>query len=282
MNSPSTTSDSPIAQTSASRNAGLDLSVVIPVMNEEEAAPDLAEEISQALDEAGLNWECLWVNDGSTDNTREALMQRAVRRWPGRHFIVDLDRNYGQSAALAAGFRHARAEIIATLDGDGQNDPHDIPRLLERLRKGDVDMVNGVRSRRQDSWVRKVASRIANGFRNWLTHESVTDVGCSMRVFRKRFVSEIPVFKGMHRFLPTLARMCGARITEMPVNHRPRTKGTTKYNISNRLWVGLADTFAVRWMQWRLVRPSVRAVLGPDGDARPDAAGKDAAASRKR
>ncbi len=238
------------------------VSVVVPVMNEEESAPDLAAEVTEALDGAGLSWECLWVNDGSTDRTLDVLVAKAVERWPGKHRVLDLDRNYGQSAALAAGFRHARGEILATLDGDGQNDPHDIPRLLEALDDEGVDMVNGVRARRQDSVVRRISSRIANGFRNWLTRESVYDVGCAIRVFRRECVRDVPVFKGMHRFLPTLARLQGARITEMPVNHRPRTRGRTKYGISNRLWVGLADVFAVRWMQWRMVRPQVRAEFG--------------------
>ncbi len=243
------------------RNAPPEISLVVPVMNEEESVPALAEEITDVMEGMGIGWECVWVNDGSTDGTLEVLEREAVKRWPGRHRILDLDGNFGQSAALAAGFRAARAEIVATLDGDGQNDPHDIPRLFERLQRGDVDVVNGVRARRRDSLVRKVSSRIGNGFRNWATHESVSDVGCSMRVFRKQFVQDIVVWKGMHRFLPTLARMRGARITEMPVNHRPRTRGVTKYGISNRLWVGLGDTLAVRWMQARLVWPRVRSVI---------------------
>ncbi|NOY80164.1 MAG: glycosyltransferase family 2 protein [Kiritimatiellaeota bacterium] len=238
------------------------VSVVVPVMNEEESAPDLAAEVTEALDGAGLSWECVWVNDGSTDRTLDVLVAKAVERWPGKHRVLDLDRNYGQSAALAAGFRHARGEILATLDGDGQNDPHDIPRLIEALDAQGVDMVNGVRARRRDSAVRRISSRLANGFRNWLTRESVSDVGCAIRVFRRQCVQDILVFKGMHRFLPTLARLQGARIAEMPVNHRPRTRGQTKYGISNRLWVGLADVFAVRWMQWRMVRPRVRAEFG--------------------
>lgn len=234
-------------------------------MNEEESAPDLAAEITAAMDEAGIEWECLWVNDGSSDRTLDVLIAGAVKRWPGRHRILDLDRNYGQSAALAAGFRSARGQVLATLDGDGQNDPRDIPRLLEHLEAGEADMVNGVRARRRDSVIRRMSSKIANGFRNRLTRESVSDVGCAIRVFRCDCVRDIPVFKGMHRFLPTLARMQGARITEMPVNHRPRTRGQTKYGISNRLWVGIADVFAVRWMQWRMVRPKVREEFGDGG-----------------
>jgi glycosyltransferase involved in cell wall biosynthesis len=171
---------------------------------------------------------------------------------------VDLDRNYGQSAAMSAGFGAASGEVFATLDGDGQNDPADLPMLIGRLLEGGVDMVNGVRRKRRDSIIRKISSRVANRFRNWLTHESVTDVGCSIRAFRRECVRGIPVFKGMHRFFPTLVRMQGFAITEVSVNHRPRTKGVTKYGIHDRLWVGIWDTMAVRWMLARMVFPKVR------------------------
>lgn len=235
---------------------GVEVSVVVPVMDEEASVARLAEEIAEAMARTGRRWECVWVDDGSTDGTRAALEAVAAKR--PEHRVVALDGHFGQSAALAAGFSSARGPIVATLDGDGQNDPADIPRLLERLDRGDVDMVNGVRAKRRDSFVRRASSKIANAFRNWLTKESVTDVGCSLRVFRKSCVEGIPVFKGMHRFLPTLARLRGARIAEVPVHHRPRTAGRTKYGIGNRLWVGISDTLAVRWMQRRLVWPRVR------------------------
>jgi glycosyltransferase involved in cell wall biosynthesis len=160
-------------------------------------------------------------------------------------------RNSGQSAALDAGFRFARGEIVVTLDADLQNDPADIPRLLERI--GEFDVVSGVRARRQDSWVRRVSSRVANRVRNRVTHESVTDVGCTLRAARVEYLRRIHVFNGMHRFLPTLLRMEGARVTEVPVNHRPRLHGQPKYNIRNRIWRALMDLFGVRWMQTRWV-----------------------------
>jgi glycosyltransferase involved in cell wall biosynthesis len=165
--------------------------------------------------------------------------------------IVRQRRNHGQSAALDAGFRFARGGVVVTLDADLQNDPADIPRLLERI--GEYDVVSGVRARRQDSWVRKMSSRIANGVRNKVTHESVTDVGCTLRACRTEFLRRIPVFNGMHRFLPTLLRMEGARVTEVPVNHRPRLHGQPKYNIRNRLFRALADLYGVRWMQTRWI-----------------------------
>jgi glycosyltransferase involved in cell wall biosynthesis len=243
------------------------VSVVVPVRNEEENIPALAAEIAAALERVGRPWECLWVNDGSTDGT-QAVLDRLARAQP-RHRVICLDGNFGQSAALAAGFARARGPVVCTLDGDGQNDPADLPGLLERLGAGDVDMVNGIRQLRRDTWTRRAGSRIANGFRNLLTGERVRDVGCSIRAFRREGVEGLPLFKGMHRFLPTLVRMKGFRITEMPVRHRPRTRGRTKYGISNRLWVGLADTFAVCWMQRRLVWPKVRSETPVAGSGRP-------------
>jgi len=236
----------------------LDISIVVPVKDEAESVADLAAEVSRAMASGDWSWECLWVNDGSRDGTAEAL--RGVVRQSANHGWVDLDGNYGQSAALAAGFAQARGRILATLDGDGQNDPADLPLLVRQLEDEGVDMVNGVRARRHDSWVRRASSRLANGFRNWLTGECVTDVGCAIRVVRRDCVLRIPVFKGMHRFLPTLVRMQGFTITERPVRHRPRTRGRTKYGINNRLWVGIADTVAVCWMKRRLVWPRVRPV----------------------
>ena len=236
-------------------SAKIDVSVIVPVMNEEENIPVLAAEIEAALAARGRAWECVWVNDGSTDGSPRALDQ-LVAQSPA-HRAIHLDGNFGQSAALAAGFAAARGAVLCTLDGDGQNDPADLPALLQRVESGAADMMNGVRAQRRDSWLRRASSRIGNGFRNWATREHVRDVGCSIRAFRRECVQGIPVFRGMHRFLPTLVRIRGFRIAEMPVRHRPRVKGITKYGISNRLWVGLGDTLAVRWMQSRLVWPKV-------------------------
>ena len=237
-------------------------SIVVPVKNEEESIGGLASEISAAMKTWGGDWECVWINDGSDDETADVLA-RLCRNNP-EHRFFNLDRNYGQSAALAMGFTVAAGDIIGTLDGDSQNDPADFPRLLEHLEKTGATMVNGVRAKRKDTGIRKICSKIANGFRNWLTRETVTDVGCAIRVFRRDALQGMPVFKGMHRFLPTLARMNGGTIDELPVNHRSREHGKTKYGINNRLWVGLADSFAVRWMQWRLVFPKCAEKPGND------------------
>ncbi len=227
------------------------LSVVIPVKDEEANIEPLASEITDVLDRWGGSWECIWVDDGSRDATLSLL--ESLNALDERHQFISLDRNYGQSTALVAGFRHVRGRVVATLDGDGQNDPHDIPRLIEILEREDVDVVNGIREKRKDSLVRRVCSRIANWFRNLVTGDSIQDVGCSMRVFRSECLDGLMVFEGMHRFLPTLIKMRGWKAVEVPVNHRMRIGGRTKYGISNRLWVGLVDTLFVRWMKRRMI-----------------------------
>jgi len=228
----------------------MDLSIIIPAYNEEENLPVLLGEIHQALEPLGKDYEVLVVDDGSTDRTLEVVRELAAD--DPRLRILRLTRNSGQSAALDAGFRHARAPVLATLDADLQNDPADLPQMLAKLEEG-WDVVSGIRTQRRDTWVRRVSSKIANGVRNRLTHESVTDVGCTLRVYRKEHTDRIFLFTGLHRFLPTLLRMAGARVTEVPVRHRPRLHGEPKYNIRNRVWKALADLFAVRWMQSRWI-----------------------------
>ena len=233
------------------------LSIIVPVMNEEDNVSALASEIEGVLDGTLWSWECCWIDDGSTDQTVSRL--RDIVRHNPKHRLIEHTRNFGQSAALATGFRHARGELLVTLDGDGQNDPASIPTLVRCLMDENADVVNGWRQKRQDSRVRKICACIANGFRNGLTHEHVCDVGCALRAFRRECVEQIPVFKGMHRFFPTLARMAGhTKILERPVNHRPRKRGKTKYGIKNRLWVGIVDVLAVRWMLSRMVYPQVK------------------------
>lgn len=230
------------------------LSVVVPVYDEEASLGPLHAELDAAAGEIGGGVEILYVDDGSRDGSLARLRELAAR--DPRVRVVALEGNHGQSAALEAGFRRARGEIVAMLDADGQNDPADLPRLLARL--SEVDVVNGVRTGRLDSAVRKLSSRIANGFRNRMTHESVTDVGCSLRVMRRAHLERVKLWRGMHRFLPTLLRLEGARVVEVPVSHRPRRHGTSKYGIRNRLFVGFVDVFAVRWMQKRALRYRAR------------------------
>jgi glycosyltransferase involved in cell wall biosynthesis len=175
----------------------------------------------------------------------------------GRVRYLSLAENRGQSAALVAAFQEARGEIFVTLDADGQNDPADIPRLLKLFGRNN-DMVTGVRLHRRDSTLKTLASRAANAIRNRLTNENITDTGCSLKAMRASMVSRLPLFCGMHRFLPTLMKMQGALVVEMPVNHRPRKAGVSKYGIWDRALSGLYDLLAVRWMQKRHISYSIK------------------------
>lgn len=230
---------------------------MVPVFEERDNLEPLQCELAAALGGVSGGVEFVYVDDGSRDGSAERLADLAGR--DARIRVLRFEQNRGQTAAFAAGFEAARGEVVATLDADLQNDPADLPRLLAALDRADV--VNGVRAGRRDGVVRKLSSRIGNGFRNWMTHENVTDVGCSLRVMRASYLRRVKLYRGMHRFLPTLLRMEGARVAELPVSHRPRRHGRSKYGIANRLFVGLEDVFAVRWMQkrqldWRLREPA--------------------------
>jgi len=240
-------------------NGEVVLSAVVPLKDEAESLPPLHEELVAALERIGEPWEIVYVDDGSTDSSPEAL--RTLSGDDPRMRVVTLARNYGQSTAMIAGAEAARGRWIATLDADGQNDPADLVGLWERLSREGVDVVQGVRAERHDTWVRKVSSRIANATRNAVTGDRVTDVGCSLRIMPREALLAAPRFEGMHRFLPTLLKMTGASVAEMPVSHRPRLAGETKYGIHNRLWAGLADLFMVRRLRGRFVRYEVA-----DGD----------------
>ena len=233
------------------------VSVMIPVYNEEESLETLHRELDAALASIAGGAEIVFVDDGSKDRSLAVLREIAAK--DPRVRVVVLDGNHGQTAAFAAGFDAVRGEITVTLDADLQNDPADIPRLVAKMDAEGADVVNGVRMKRRDSWVRLVSSRVANRARNWVTNESVTDVGCSLRAMRTEYVKRVRLFRNMHRFLPTLLRMEGAtKIVEMPVAHRERRYGVSKYGIGNRLWVGIVDLFGVRWMQARHFRVRVK------------------------
>lgn len=236
------------------------LSVVIPVFNEEDNVLPLAWEILTALGSPGNNIEVIFVDDASTDATADRLRMCGL---PSvrviRHRV-----NAGQSAAVATGFRHAAAEWVGTLDGDRQNDPADLVMMHATALRERVDCVTGVRIRRKDSPLRKISSRIANNFRNLITGDQIIDSGCGIRVIRRSALAEIPVFNGMHRFLPTLLRGQGYAVIEQTVNHRERTCGVSKYGVGNRLWRGIRDCFGVRWYLGRTV---VSNRTGGTGDA---------------
>ena len=196
-------------------------------------------------------YEVIAVDDCSTDNSLNLLKQmQATRPWLR---IVRHGLNSGESAGEATGFRFARGEIVITMDADQQNDPHDIPEMLAAL-KPDIAAVCGVRRRREDDWVRIVSSRVANWFRNTVTGDKLSDSGCTFRVLRRAALAEVPVFNGMHRFLPTLMRYQGYKAVEILVNHRQRTRGYSKYGVHNRLWRGLRDCFSMRWYRARALR----------------------------
>jgi len=221
------------------------VSVVLPVFNEEGNLPTLVEQLLPVVRSLGRTFEVVFVDDGSRDGSPEALGLIAAAH--PEVVVWRLDRNHGLSSALDAGFRSARGEFIVTLDADLQNDPADIPRLFAML--GEYDMVCGWRRERHDPWVKRMSSRVANAWRNRRTGESVHDITCPLKVFRASIVPHLPAYNGMHRFYPTLARMAGFRVVEVPVAHRPRLSGTSKYGVWNRLWKGLSDLRTIRWMQ---------------------------------
>jgi len=227
----------------------IDVSIIIPLKNEAENIEALSQELRTVLAPQSWSWEVIWIDDGSEDGSL-ALLEDLSGRDPRQRYL-SFEKNAGQSAALWAGFQASRGRVIATIDGDAQNDPADIPGFVEMVLKDEADMVNGYRARRKDTLVRKIASRIGNGFRNLTTGKTVRDVGCSTRAFKRECVANLPLYKGMHRFFPTLVAMQGFRLAEIPANHRPRLKGQTKYSINNRLWVGLWDSFGVMWLQKR-------------------------------
>ena len=227
---------------------------MVPAYNERENLAPLLAEIAAAL--GGRSYEVIVVDDGSTDGTLETL-KTLRQRYPQLR-IIAFDRNAGQTAAFAAGFRAARAPLVVTLDADLQNDPADIPKLVEALQRTGVTAVAGYRANRRDTSWKRLQSRIANGVRNRLNGEVIRDTGCSLKAFRTDAVRELPLFSGMHRFLPTLIKMQGGSVSEVPVGHRPRQHGVTKYGMWNRVWRSLVDAFAVRWMQRRALRYRVR------------------------
>ena len=224
------------------------VSLVIPVYNEEANLPILMREIAEAMERQARSWQVLFVDDDSRDNSLQAI--RALAASDERVEYISFASNKGQSAAFAAGFQEAQGETIVTLDSDLQNNPADIPAMLELFDQG-YDMVIGWREKRQDSRIKLWASKFANAVRNRLSHETVRDTGCSLKVLRASMAQRIPMFTGMHRFLPTLMKMQGASVAEMPVSHRPRLHGTSKYGILDRAFSAFYDLLAVRWMQRR-------------------------------
>jgi len=231
-----------------------EISVVIPAYDERENLEPLLDELRVALGTTGRAWEAVVVDDASSDGTTEVLA-RAASADP-RIVPIFLTQRTGQSGALAVGLVRARGDVVVTIDADLQNDPADVPKLLAALEHADV--VSGVRVGRRDGPVRLVSSAIANQVRRWLIGDRVTDIGCSLKAYRREVLDGMPMFVGVHRFLPALCQFRGARLVEVPVNHRARVHGLSKYGISNRLWRGLHDVIGVQWLKTRLIRTQLR------------------------
>lgn len=232
----------------------VEISAVIPVYNEIESLPGLLDELGPVLRATGRPFEVILVDDGSADGSGAWIEGRA-RTDPQVRGVL-LEANVGQSGALAAGLRHARGAVVVTLDADGQNDPSSIPALLAALEHADV--VSGVRTPRADSWTRRVSSRVANTVRRAAIGDTISDVGCSLKAYRREALEGIPLFVGAHRFLPALCQFRGARVAEVPVRHRPRQHGVSKYGVGNRLFRGIRDLFGVRWLKSRMLRHRIR------------------------
>jgi dolichol-phosphate mannosyltransferase len=235
----------------------VELSIVVPMFNEVDNVPLLWEEIDAVLAKLGHEAEIIFVDDGSTDDSAEAV--RTLMERDPRVRLVSFSTNAGLTAAFNAGYAAARGAIVATMDADLQNDPRDLELLLPALEGADAAV--GVRSRRRDRWLRRISSRIANGVRNRVTGDYVTDSACSLRAMRRECVSAIPPYSGMHRFVPTLLRMAGYRVVEVPVHHRPRTRGESKFGVRNRAVRAFIDLLVVRWMMMRIVRRDAHEVI---------------------
>jgi len=229
------------------RKPEIEISVVIPVYNEEENLPPLISQLTEVLKGLGRSYEMVFVDDGSTDQSRKILKEKASQDPQIR--MLGFKKNCGETAAGAAGLKEARGKIIITIDADLQNDPKDVPSMLEYLK--DYDMVTGWRQEREDSWIKRVTSKIANGIRNWLSGEEIRDSGCTFRAYRRECLSNLKLYKGMHRFMPTLVKMEGFQVIEIPIAHHPRKFGTSKYNTWNRMVRAFVDLLAVKWMKSR-------------------------------
>lgn len=226
-------------------DGAVELSIVVPVFDEEASLRELLAEIEPVARSIAAEHEIVFVDDGSRDGSAAVLDE--LRRANPRVVVWRLDRNHGLSSALHCGFTRARGRVIGTLDADLQNDPADLPKLWAAIAAG-ADMACGWRLIRQDPFVKRASSKIANAFRSGSTGDGIRDVTCPLKMFRREVVSIFYPFTGLHRFLPTLAQASGFKVVEIPVSHRPRRHGASKYGVMNRLFRGLADLRAVKWM----------------------------------
>jgi dolichol-phosphate mannosyltransferase len=230
------------------------ISVVVPIKDERDNLVSLTDQLMKVLhgreESHHAPFEIIYVDDGSTDGSSQLLDRLAAEH--ASVIVLHFDRNYGQSSAFDAGFKRSTGALVVTMDGDLQNDPADIGTLLAYTEQ--YDLVCGWRTERHDSLTRKISSRVANAVRSAVTGDHVHDTGCSLKVFRREVVDRLQLFVGMHRFFPALALMHGFTVTEVPVRHHPRMHGISKYGVGNRLFKGLYDLLAVRWMQDRVLK----------------------------
>jgi dolichol-phosphate mannosyltransferase len=229
--------------------ASPEISVVVPLFNEEESVPILQSELRVAL--SGFDHEIVFVDDGSVDRTVEQIETAPNIR------VIRFEKNIGQSAAIYAGLQAARGATAVLIDGDLQNDPADIPRLLAEIGRG-ADVVCGYRVKRKDTVLKRLTSRIANAVRSRFTKDGVRDTGCTLKAMRRECVTALVPFKGMHRFIPALIKGAGYRLVEIPVNHRPRRFGQSKYGLGNRALRATVDMFGVRWLLARRLNYKIR------------------------
>lgn len=269
---------SPALPDAAFQAAPPEVSLVIPTLNERENLAPLVEEIADAM-HGVARYEIVFVDDGSTDGSAEAL-QRLMAAEP-RIRCVRHDRRCGKSAALLTGVTAARAPVVATLDADRQNDPHDLPAMLAAYRGAPagvtVGCVAGQRVRRRDTLLKRLSSRTANAVRRRLLRDGTRDTGCGFKLFPRATFLAMPQFEGMHRFLPALAKRLGQEVRLVDVQDRPRAAGTTKYGLWNRLWVGIGDMLAVWWMIRRYRQPGSVEEIGPAAGAAAPEGGRSAA-----
>jgi dolichol-phosphate mannosyltransferase len=242
-----------------------EVTIIVPVFNEADNVAPLFAEITQAMKPVTSRYELVFVDDGSTDDTWQAIGQ--AHQQDPRVRGLRHARNAGQSAAVWTGLRASRSPVIATLDGDLQNDPADLPRLLAKL--AEADLVSGVRVHRHDNWVRQVSSVIARKVRNAALGVDFQDTGCGLRAFKREVLTGVFGFNGLHRWLPVIAAGAGFRALELPVSHRPRVAGVSKYGVWNRLWRGLYDLMAIAWYLRRRLRP-VPYTEWPEKPAQPE------------
>jgi len=227
----------------------IEISIVVPVYNEKENLVLLDQEITKSIKPLNKNYEVILVDDGSMDGSSELI--RTLQEKNSTIRLIRFGHNHGQTAAFAAGFNKARGDIIVTMDADLQNSPSDIPLLLTAIK--DYDVVCGWRHKRNDPWIKKISSKVANSVRNSLSDESIADTGCSLKAFRRECFKDIKLYNGMHRFFPTLMKMEGFSVTQVKVGHYPRIHGHSKYNIRNRLFASFKDLLAIRWMKKRQI-----------------------------